>query len=71
MRKLFPRISFDWSGEPPAQPDPQLAAAKELNEAKFDLLKAERELEYWVKMVDMLNDRIPRLESWAGGSNFQ
>lgn len=69
--KLIPRFSIDWSGEAEPQPDPQLAAAKELNEAKFDLLKAEKELEYWRSMVPMLHERIERLESRAGGDKSQ
>ena len=48
------------------QPDsPEVVAAKELNEARLDLLKAQKEREYWASMEPMLKARIARLTNVA------
>jgi hypothetical protein len=62
--RFIPHISFEHAEE--VLPDPALVAARELNEARMDKLKAEREREYWISMVDMLNVRIDRLTTVAG-----
>ena len=45
--------------------DPQLIAAHELNEARLDLLNAQKEFEYWQSMVPMLQGRCKRLTNLA------
>ena len=63
--KWFPNVSVSFDDKAPAEPCPSLVAAKELNEARMDKLKAERELEYWRNMSIMLNERIARLVAFG------
>lgn len=58
---LFPRLSVNWAPKPKQEPDPLLIAAHDLNEAKLDLLKAEKELEYWQNWVATCRERASRL----------
>lgn len=62
MIKFIKNIIFP---PPPPPPDPQLVAAHELNDARMDLLNAQKEHEYWQSMVPMLHGRIARLTKLA------
>jgi hypothetical protein len=48
----------------PAQiilPDPDMIIAQQIHETRLDMLRAEKELEYWSSQVPMLNQRLQRL----------
>lgn len=46
----------------PKSETPMQIVAREMNETHIDLLKAQKELEYWSSMVPMLNQRAARLK---------
>ncbi len=45
----------------PTPDTPEVVAAKDYNEARLDLLRAQKEREYWVSQVSMVQERISRL----------
>ncbi len=48
-------------------PDPDLIIAQQIHETRLDMLKAEKELEYWRSQVPMLAQRYSRLRSQQSG----